>query len=110
MKKLSLWSLFLAITLAASVLQSGSVLRAQDQSQNPPASGVQQPQRSAHTFTGTIAKTGHTFVLKDEASGASYRLDDQDKAKSFQGKSVKVTGTLDAQSNTIHVQEIEPAG
>lgn len=36
-------------------------------------------------------------------------LDDQDKAKAFAGKTVKVVGTLDASNNVIHVVEIQEA-
>ncbi len=36
-----------------------------------------------------------------------YRLDDQASAEKFAGKRVKVTGTLDAKSKTLHVTKIE---
>lgn len=62
----------------------------------------------AQTFTGRISKSGGKYVLKDTATSASYTLDDQDRAKQFEGKSVKVTGKLDAASNTIKVATIEP--
>ena len=35
--------------------------------------------------------------------------DDQDKAKQFEGKDVKVEGTLDVATNTIRVSNILPA-
>ena len=38
----------------------------------------------------------------------TYHLDDQAKAKKYEGKKVRVTGTLDTQSNTIQISEIEP--
>ena len=62
----------------------------------------------SQTFTGKIAKLGGKFVLKDSASKSTYALDDQDKAKQFEGQSVQVTGTLDAQSNTIRISSITP--
>ena len=86
-----------------------------------PASGSQQPatqqpaqpgsqdQQKAQTFTGKIAQSNGGYVLSDEANKVSYKLDDQDKAKQFEGKNVKVTGTLDASSNTIHVADIQAA-
>jgi hypothetical protein len=49
---------------------------------------------------------GGNFVLV--VKNDVYHLDDQPKAQSFAGKQVKVTGTLDAKSNTIHVVQIEP--
>jgi hypothetical protein len=46
-------------------------------------------------------------MLTDSATNTSYKLDDSSKAKSYDGKDVKVTGTLDSSSNTIHVQSID---
>ena len=60
------------------------------------------------TFTGKITQSGGKLVLEDTDHMATYQLDDQNKAKSFEGKSVKITGTLDVATNTIHVSEIEP--
>ena len=39
---------------------------------------------------------------------SSYKLDDQDKAKEYEGKRVAVFGTLDPNTNLIRVQKIEP--
>jgi hypothetical protein len=61
-------------------------------------------QQEEETFSGTISKSGDKFVLVGEDS--TYNLDDQDKAKAFEGKKVKVTGKLDKDSNTIHVSDI----
>jgi hypothetical protein len=38
----------------------------------------------------------------------SYQLDDQSKVKRYFGKQVKVTGKLEMNSNTIHIDSIEP--
>ena len=73
---------------------------------SPPAAATQPP--DAQTFIGKIAKVGDKLVLKDSATKASYILDDQREAKRFEGQSVKVTGTLDTESNMIHVASIEP--
>lgn len=62
----------------------------------------------SQTFTGKIAKAGGKYVLKDSATSSTYTLDDQDRAKQYEGKTVKVTGKLDASSNTIRVAAIEP--
>jgi hypothetical protein len=72
--------------------------------------GQQKEQQEVKTFSGKIAKDGEEFVLQDPAGKMAYRLDDQKKAAQFNGKSVKVTGTLDAANNLIHVQSIEEAG
>jgi hypothetical protein len=56
--------------------------------------------------TGTIVKSGSNLVLRD-MSGDVYQLDAQDKAQPYEGKSVKVSGKLEADSKLIHVESIE---
>jgi hypothetical protein len=58
----------------------------------------------ASTFTGTVVKAGGKYVLK--TSDMNYQLDDQQKAKKFVGQQVKVSGTLDSNTSTIHVSDI----
>ena len=67
------------------------------------------PQQSARSFEGKIEKSGDKLVLQDSTTQTSYQIDDQDKAKQFQGKNVKVMATLDAASNTLHIVDISPA-
>jgi len=62
----------------------------------------------AMVFTGKVIKTKGQFVLMDLAAKATYALDDQEKAKTFEGKTVQVTGTLETASNTIHILNIKP--
>ncbi len=66
-----------------------------------------QPQTpAAQTFTGTIVKDGDKYFLK--AAGTNvYQLDDQERAKQYEGKQVKVAGTLDASGNSLHVTSIK---
>lgn len=119
------------LILAASLLFAGAVMSvnaqanqpqqspsAQQPSATPTTPSAQQPvgqqsnemQNSAATpMSGTIVKENGKLVLKDSATGTSYKLDDQSKAKQFEGKEVKVTGKLDAASNQIHVENIEPS-
>jgi hypothetical protein len=73
----------------------------------PQASRQQQSQQKAKIFSGTIIKNGDNFVLSDTASKLSYILDDAAKASPFEGKKVKVTGTVDVATNTIHVESIQ---
>ncbi len=82
---------------------------AQSQPAQPQTSMSEQSNQSqqAQTFMGKIDKSKGDLVLKDDA-GTTYKLDNADQAKEFIGKKVKVTGTLDAASNTIHVASIEP--
>jgi|SRR5579863_2017681 uncharacterized protein YdeI (BOF family) len=63
--------------------------------------------QDAKPFNGTIMKEKGRLVLKDTTTNVSYQLDDQDKAKQFVGKQVKVTGKLDLDTNLIHVDSIE---
>jgi len=59
------------------------------------------------SFTGMIVKTDDGYTLK--TSDMTYQLDDQEKAKQFAGQNVKVSGTLDTNTNMIHVSDINPA-
>jgi uncharacterized protein YdeI (BOF family) len=72
----------------------------------PPADSPAQAQQSAdsQSFTGTIVKSGDKWMFQDAASGNTYDIDHQDEVKKFEGKKVKVHGTLDADKKMIHVQ------
>jgi hypothetical protein len=48
------------------------------------------------------------YVLADHAGGDVYQLDDQKGARRWANRVVRVLGTLDAESGTIHVVRIEP--
>jgi hypothetical protein len=124
--------LSLAAAMTMGVIALGSSAHAQDQQssqqQQPtatpadqaPAAAAEQPQQSneaqsddmkgqdAKSFTGKVAKEKGKLVLRDPVTKMSYKLDDQDKAASYVGKEVKVTGKLDLNSNTIQVESIEP--
>jgi hypothetical protein len=63
-----------------------------------------QSDASGQTFTGTITKSGDKYVLQDAASGTTYDIDHQDEVKKFEGKKVKVHGTLDSTGKKILVQ------
>jgi hypothetical protein len=72
----------------------------------PQGSYAQAPE-ATKTFTGTIAKQGDIYILSDKADKTNYQLDDPKKVREYEGKQVKVTGTLDAENLTIHVQTIQ---
>jgi lipopolysaccharide export system protein LptA len=76
------------------------------QTQNTPA-----PDASADTqtqnFSGTIVKAKNHYVLKTDRM--TYQLDDETKAKQFEGKEVNVSGTVDKSTSVIHVTDIQPA-
>ena len=52
-------------------------------------------------------KNGGKFVLYNPDSKTTYQLDDQKKPVQFAGEKVKVTGTYDSSTNTIHVTDIQ---
>jgi len=59
--------------------------------------------------TENCVKMGGKYVLFDPASKTIYELDGQAKPEQFAGQKVKVSGTLDKASKTIHVTDIKPA-
>lgn len=64
---------------------------------------------AAQTFTGQILKAGDELVFKDPNTNSTYRLDDQEKVKRFEGQTVTIQGTYNARNKTIHVEDIRPA-
>jgi len=92
--------------------RSGQQPEAQSQTQqeqSPTPNGQQPepaPSQTAQTVTGTILKAAGKYVLQT-ADSTAYILDDQDKVKSYEGKRVKVTGTLDRPTGIMHVSSIE---
>jgi hypothetical protein len=61
---------------------------------------------AARSFNGTIIRARAQFVLKQITTHTLYGLDDQKKAKRYEGKRVMVTATMDSTSNTLHVIDI----
>jgi len=80
---------------------------AQQPSAPSPDSSSSMQTSQGSSFTGTVVKAGGKYVLK--TSDMSYQLDDQKKAKQFVGQQVKVSGTLDSSTSTIHISDITPA-
>lgn len=59
--------------------------------------------------TKNCVKMGGKYVLYDATKKAVYELDNQQKPEQFAGQKVKVTGTLDSATKTIHVTDIKAA-
>lgn len=102
--------------VASLALAAGAVLLAGSQSSLQASDShsrsfvaQEQAQPQAKVFTGTIAKNGEQFVLREDSTRGMYQLDDQESAGKFAGKRVNVTGVLDASNNLIRVQSIEEA-
>ena len=79
--------------------------QSQQQPSQPPAGNEPQaqPPDDSQTFSGTIAKSGDKYVLQD-ASGKTYDVDHQAEVKKFEGKQVRIKGTLDPDGKTIHIK------
>jgi phage repressor protein C with HTH and peptisase S24 domain len=71
--------------------------------QQSPSSEATAPE-GGQTFTGTIVKSGDKYVLQDATSGKNYDIDHQDIVQKYEGKHVRVHGSLDANGKLIHVQ------
>jgi Protein of unknown function (DUF5818) len=96
-------------TLAQSSSSSSPDATAQQQQPMQPDNQNAVGTPSEKTFNGTIVKSGNKLVLTAADSKTTYQLDDQQKAKDFLNKSVKVTGVLDASTGTIRVSAIDPS-
>ncbi len=78
----------------------------QEQVQQPSA---EKPASDAQTFSGRIVNLRDQLVLSGQEGKMTYKLDDQEKAKEFVNKDVKVTGVLDESTGVIRVSEIGPS-
>ena len=107
MKLKNLWAAPLALGIVLASGQLTPTLQAQSQSQDPSA---QQDQQKSQTFVGKVIKLkdGRFALLTDAQAGKGAYLDDQQKAAPFEGKNVKITGTLEASTGLIHISNIEP--
>ena len=83
----------------------------QPSSQSPDANAPQSGSRSSdpgasatgtdtQTFSGTVVKQGDKYMLKDD-SGKMYDIDHQTDVAKFDGKRVRVQGTLDANGKIL---------
>ena len=110
----------LALTLGVAGMGSLFAQDAKPAQTDPQAAQPSQSQPSQKTrklrrprlqtskdFTGTIVKEKGAMMLKDSSSNVSYKVDDDNKVKDYEGKQVKVTGTLDSSTNVIHVDSIQ---
>ena len=75
-------------------------------SQSAPDSSASSSQSAAggQVFSGTVTKAGDKYVLQ-MADGTAYDLDHQDLVKKYEGKQVRVKGTLDQDGKTIHITQ-----
>jgi hypothetical protein len=73
-------------------------------------SQLQEPQPTAQTFIGTIGRNSGGYVLK-VSGNSSYQLEDPARAKQYEGKQVKIVGTIvgtmDTNSDGLRIISIE---
>jgi Protein of unknown function (DUF5818) len=85
----------------------------QDTTQTPPSQSPStatqdstSPSQNQSPITGTVVKAGGKYVLKTDTM--TYQLDDQDMAQKYEGREVKVSGTVDSTTSIIHVNDLTP--
>jgi protein TonB len=77
---------------------------------NSSQQAVTQGQSKWQTFGGRVVSQNQVrLVLKDYENDTWYHIDDQQKAASFLGKNVLITGAFDGLTGTIRVQNIVAA-
>lgn len=111
----------LAICVAAVAMFFGGTVVAQQQARsrsftgeimdsNCAKAGQHNPSMGgAKECTLACVKGGGKYVLYNPDTKAVYQLDDQSKPEAFAGAKVKVTGTYDRATKTIHVTDITAA-
>ena len=90
-------------TLPSDIVGPQLITWSQQQKPQP----VPEPLLDSHdvrTFTGTIVKVHNRYVL--QISSDVYQLDGQEIAEAFEGKEVKLVGTLDEGTRFIHVTSV----
>jgi hypothetical protein len=78
----------------------------EDQGQQQAQNLDSQTQPAAPVFTGTVVKSTNLYALKT-TDGAIYQIDDQERAKAYEGREVRISGSLDSKTNMLHVTNIE---
>jgi len=65
--------------------------------------------KNSKECTLQCAKSGGSFVLFDPETKTVYQLDDQRKPAGFAGQRVRISGSYDEPSKTMHVESIQAA-
>ena len=77
-----------------------------EQQQGEPTPNPSDKQPNVQTFTGRITKDGGKFVLK-MSNDNTYQLDDQEKAKQYEDKDVKLVGAVDENNHSVRIISIQ---
>ena len=78
----------------------------QQQGKSSPTPNPSDKQPDVQTFTGRITMDGGKYVLK-MANDNTYQLDDQEKAKQYENKDVKLVGTVDENNHSVRIISIQ---
>ena len=65
--------------------------------------------KNAKECTLQCAQSGGSFVLFDPETKTVYQLDNQEKPAGFAGQRVRISGTYDEPSKTMHIESIQAA-
>lgn len=110
MKRLAIGIVASLALLAVSVgAQNAQSFNGEIMDSDCAATGVHPSGETAKQCTVDCVKAGAKYVLYDTGTKTVYQLDDQMKPEKFAGAKVKVNGTLDAATKTIHVTAIQAA-
>lgn len=74
--------------------------------QSPSTQDSTTPSQNQSAMTGTVVKAGGKYVLKTDTM--TYQLDDQDMAQKYEGREVKVNGSVDSATSIVHVTDLTP--
>jgi hypothetical protein len=83
--------------------QSSQQNQYRDQAQKPQQNLEQQDTQS---YAGKVSERHSKFYLEEARSKTSYQLEGTWSAKRYLGKKVRITGTLDTETNVLHVVTI----
>ena len=83
--------------------QSSQQNQYRDQAQKPQQNLEQQDTQS---YAGKVSESHSKFYLEEARSKTSYQLEGTWSAKRYLGKKVRITGTLDTETNVLHVVTI----
>lgn len=78
-------------------------------SDGPSPSTASASSATGRTFMGSLAKSGGGYVLHSANGDYKLIVNDKDQAQTLEGKDVKITGSLDSNTNTIQVKSMEPS-
>ena len=101
---------WIALLILVWVATPGTGQRLQDapnSSSQSPSHSPQNDDERTHIFTGRIVSSKGRVMFLDQATQMVYPLENEDKAKQYADKNVKVRGVLDPATNMILITDAE---